>query len=114
MVVADPGILGAPVLADAIERLAAPLDAAAGSRAARVGADLVALVERRGQIGAAQTDREPPRTMAETKFCSSCSKTKPADALYMVEEVLPDHYVQSMIGHTVDRQVAEQLVEHVR
>ena len=31
------------------------------------------------QIGAAQTDREPPRTMAETKFCSSCSKTKPAD-----------------------------------
>ena len=30
-------------------------------------------------IGAAQTDREPPRTMAETKYCSSCSKTKPAD-----------------------------------
>lgn len=30
---------------------------------------------------------------------------------YVVEEVLPDHYVQSMIGHTVDRQVAEQLVE---
>ena len=29
-------------------------------------------------IGAAQTDREPPRTMAETKYCSSCSKTKPA------------------------------------
>ena len=29
---------------------------------------------------------------------------------HMVEEVLPDHYVQSMIGHTVDRQVAEQLV----
>ena len=28
-----------------------------------------------------------------------------------MEEVLPDHYVQSMIGHTVDRQVLEQLVE---
>jgi hypothetical protein len=36
-----------PVLADAVERLAAPLDAAADARAARVGADLVALVERR-------------------------------------------------------------------
>ena len=31
---------------------------------------------------------------------------------HIVEEVLPDHYVQSMIGHTVDRQVTEQLVEH--
>ena len=30
---------------------------------------------------------------------------------HIVEEVLPDHYVQSMIGHTVDRQVLEQLVE---
>ena len=30
---------------------------------------------------------------------------------HIVEEVLPDHYVQSMIGHTVDRQVVEQLVE---
>ena len=30
---------------------------------------------------------------------------------HIVEEVLPDHYVQSMIGHTVDRQVTEQLVE---
>ena len=30
---------------------------------------------------------------------------------HIVEEVLPDHYVQSMIGHTVDRHVTEQLVE---
>ena len=30
---------------------------------------------------------------------------------HIVEEVLPDHYVQSMIGHTIDRQVTEQLVE---
>ena len=30
---------------------------------------------------------------------------------HICEEVLPDHYVQSMIGHTVDRQVTEQLVE---
>ena len=30
---------------------------------------------------------------------------------HLVEEILPDHYVQSMIGHTVDRQVIEQLVE---
>ena len=30
---------------------------------------------------------------------------------HVVEEILPDHYVQSMIGHTVDRQVTEQLVE---
>ena len=32
-----------------------------------------------------------------------------ADAFWLlahiVEEVLPDHYVQSMVGHTVDRQV---------
>ncbi|KAL1499441.1 hypothetical protein AB1Y20_011645 [Prymnesium parvum] len=30
---------------------------------------------------------------------------------YLAEEVLVDHYVQSMIGHKVDQQVAEQLVE---
>jgi hypothetical protein len=30
---------------------------------------------------------------------------------FLIEEVLPDHYVQSMIGHTVDRQIIETLVE---
>ena len=28
---------------------------------------------------------------------------------YVVEEVLVDHYVQSMLGHQVDSQVLEQL-----
>ena len=36
-----------------------------------------------------------------------------ADAFWLlahiVEEVLPDHYVQSMLGHQVDSQVLEQL-----
>ena len=30
---------------------------------------------------------------------------------YVVEEVLVDHYVQSMLGHQVDSQVLEQLLE---
>ena len=30
---------------------------------------------------------------------------------HIVEEVLPDHYVQSMLGHQVDQQVLEQLLE---
>ncbi len=30
---------------------------------------------------------------------------------HLVEEVLPDHFVHSMIGHTIDRQVMDQLVE---
>lgn len=30
---------------------------------------------------------------------------------HLVETVLPDHFVQSMIGHTIDRQVSEELVE---
>lgn len=30
---------------------------------------------------------------------------------FIIEHILPDHYVQSMIGHTVDRQLIETLVE---
>jgi hypothetical protein len=45
----------APVLADAVECLSSPLDAASDALTARVGADLVALVERRARTAATLT-----------------------------------------------------------